>query len=286
VHQNDVNGEPCGIAVGFFKTASRICTELKEQFMEPVTNIACMDFGRCAWRTESYPEYKGGRKKPEVHDFLPQMAALEQALPHFGFKVIKALRVEADDLLGVASYELEKRTDEPLCILSSDKDTYQLITDRVAVYDFGTNLIVNEAKATEILGIPPNRLVEMKALAGDSSDNIPGAKGIGQKGALEILNTYPDLQALLHKLEFEAPPEKGVLKKLAASIADVRLAGKLCTIAQTPEQLWTEEARVEVEKVVKWAMGPPRAPLDDMVLEAYSDLWRVRDAETWKYAFS
>jgi len=243
-----------------------------------------MDFGRCAWRSELYEQYKAGRKKPSPGDFLPQIQTLETALPAFGFHIVKSLAVEADDLIGALSNEIETRTDERLLILSSDHDLWQLITDRVAIYDLQDNCIIGLNAATERLGFLPERLVEFKALAGDTSDNIPGAKGIGEKGAKELLEAYPNLQELL--IDLEIHPEKAksaLLKKVATSTNEIKLAGKLCTIAQYKDQLFTQDAQEQIEKAVQFVLDP-KFSNDEVAMAAFADLWRT-DGRHWEYAF-
>lgn len=284
VHQFDVNQEPCGVPVGFFRTAARITTELKESFLEPITKVACLDFGRCAWRREMYPEYKANRG-PKVADFAPQMNTLETVFPQFGFQVCKSLSTEADDLIGVLAQELEASTDEKIVIVSSDKDLWQLITDRVRIYNLTDDSLIGPEQAKEKLGFGHERLVEYKSLAGDSSDNIPGAKGIGEKGAKELLAAYPDMRDLLSDLE--ANPGKAntaLLKKVAASKDNVALAGKLCTIAQYPDQLWDQPARDAVRET-KEAILLGRAPtFDEVGTGLLADLWKA-DGNPWAYAF-
>ena len=294
-HQNDVNGEPCGVPSGFFRTMARITTELKESFLEPITKVACMDFGRCLWRTELYPEYKAKRDRPQVTDFAPQMSNLETALPQFGFQVCKAYGTEADDLIGVVSQELEKNTNENICIVSSDKDLWQLITNRVKIYDLSKDMIVGAKEAEELLGFSHERLVEYKALAGDSSDNIPGAKGIGEKGAKKILAEYPNLQEVLDGIRHsigDEEPDEGILeglatpelRKVAKSMGSIRLAGKLCTIAQYPDQLWDDTAKDAVSATVQTVINGQTPAFDDVATSILAELWRT-DGTTWHYAF-
>jgi DNA polymerase-1 len=255
--QFDLNGEPCGVPVGFLRSMGRICTELKESFFEPITKIACLDFGRCLWRTEMYPEYKAKRDRPKVHDFAPQMDTLERVLPDFGFQVCKAFGTEADDLIGVLAQEFETHTDERIVIVSSDKDLWQLITDRVRIYDLSRDMLIGPDQARELLGFSHERLVEYKALAGDSSDNIPGAKGVGEKTARKILEEHPDLRVLMADLKAREGTEglSSELKKVHASHESVLLAGKLCTIAQFREQLWDAPARDAIAGDIRRSNG-------------------------------
>lgn len=282
----DINGRNCGISVGFMKSAARIASELKEQFAEPLFKIACFDFGRCTWRTELYPQYKATRKKPEVSDFRPQMEDLEGVVEQFGFRACKSFGIESDDLLGVLANEFEWKTDERILIMSSDHDLWQLITDRIQIYDLQSNQIITAEGASQHLGFPYQRLVEYKAIAGDSSDNIKGAKGIGEKGAKEILEQHPDLQNLLAELEADLGkvPTKGNLKKLYESRESVKLSGKLCTIAQYPDQLWNQEARDVVAEVVDDVLSGRIPQADEITVSSFLDLWRLREPN-WTYAF-
>lgn len=330
-HNFDTNGQPCGIPVGFYGITARILIELRERFMEPANKIACMDWGRCSWRTELYPAYKQKRDRPEIHDFLPQMQTLESSLPSFGFRVCKSFGVEADDLIAVLANELETKTNEQIVIITSDKDLWQLLTPRVQVYDLQTNKLIDTASATEILEFPPDRIVEYKSLAGDTSDNIPGAKGIGKIGAKKIITEQQDLRGYIEKLKnndgpFEiwgvhpesscqwiekafatkkeaeefltAPdtnlPTDGLVhyevrkqstenKKIIASYDDIKLAGKLCTLPQYVDQLWSSETKNIINETVTEVLKGPLAP-DSASIFSLSEQWKVREPN-WEYAF-
>jgi DNA polymerase I len=277
VFTSDIHGKPCGVITGFLKTMSRILIELKEQ-SGPVQKIACFDFGRCAWRTELYPLYKQNRKKDgNTSDFLPQLESLQAFLPSFGFGVGRAISTESDDLIGVLAQEFESRG-EQIIIVSSDKDLWQLLTPNVKIYDLIKDRLLDLALATEELGFTPDRLVEFKALAGDASDNIPGAKGVGDKGALQVIQNCSDLQTLLNSItdgNDTGSIPSGLITRLKNSIEEIRLAGKLCTIAQYRDQLWSKEAQTLITSLVDRAMGKILPVADEVAMAACLDMLKA-----------
>jgi DNA polymerase I len=284
-HQ-DVSGEPCGIPVGFLKTAARVMQTVKELYPGPHFKIAVQDFGRCLWRTEMYPEYKQKRKKPPIEDFMPQMDRLESVLPSFGFTMSKTFGTEADDLIGVYANELVQRTEEDVIIVSSDRDLWQLVNDRIQVYDLQTGRIVNWRLAEEDYGFPISRIVEYKALVGDSSDNIPGAKGIGDVMGRKIMAEWDVLELVEHieagKIELDTAPTG--IKKVAADTASVRLAGKLCTLATAIEDLFTNEAQEHVRDTIARVLEGQCEFYDPTVAEVQQSLLAVQESD-WSYAF-
>ena len=283
-HQ-DVGGEPCGITYGFLKTAARVTMSLKEMYMEPQFRIAVQDFGRCMWRTEAYPEYKQKRKKPSADDFLPQMDRLEAVLPAFGFTMSKVFGTEADDLIGVYSNEFSQKTSDTVVIVSSDRDLWQLIDDRVLIYDLQSHRIVNKELAEEEFGFPISRIVEYKALAGDSSDNIPGARGVGEVLARKIMAEW-DVLDLVEKIEqkvIDINSQPTGIKKVAADTASVRLAGKLCTVARECEDLFTKEAQDHARSIVDKVLTGHAEPMDYSAISLHKSL--LQADENWEQDF-
>ena len=188
------------------------------------------DTGR-TFRDDLYPEYKGTREKmPD--ELAIQIARVRQVVDAFNIPRLEVEGYEADDVLGSLA---RKAVSEGLGvkIITGDRDLLQLVNDRVVVNLPGRTLA--DAKdyladdVVEFLGVPPNQVVDYKALVGDKSDNIPGVAGIGEKTAISLLSTYPDLDSIYAHLS-DIP--ESTRKKLEAGREMAYLSKKLATIVQ------------------------------------------------------
>jgi DNA polymerase I len=163
-----------------------------------------------SFRHQTYPEYKATREKltEELQqDFDRSVERIEQILDAFGVPVVGVEGYEADDVIGTLATAAAARGLR-VVIVSGDKDFYQLIAPRIALLNPGRGgpaaveeHWVDQSNASERLGVPPARVVDYLALVGDSSDNVPGVKGVGEKTALELLTTFGDLDAILANAE-------------------------------------------------------------------------------------
>src|SRR5437762_2256222 len=159
-----------------------------------------------SFREQAYPEYKATREKLDEQlqqDFERAVERIEEILDAFSVPVIGIEGFEADDVIGTLATAAAERGLQAV-IVSGDKDFYQLIGPRIVLLNPGRGgpaaveeQWVDQANASERLGVPPERVVDYLALVGDSSDNVPGVKGIGEKTALELLGTYGDLDTIL-----------------------------------------------------------------------------------------
>src|SRR6185312_1802461 len=163
-----------------------------------------------SFRSEQYPEYKATREKlgEELQqDFDRSLERVCQILDAFHIPVIAINGYEADDVVATLA-ERAARDGLQAVIVSGDKDFYQLIGPGIALLNPGRGgpAAVEEhwvdlTNASERLGVPPERVVDYLALVGDSSDNVPGVKGVGEKTALELLKSFGDLDAILASAE-------------------------------------------------------------------------------------
>ena len=159
-----------------------------------------------SFRQQAYPGYKATREKLTrelQQDFDRSVERIEQLLDAFHLQLIGAEGYEADDVIGTMATAATARGLQAV-IVSGDKDFYQLIGPGVALLNPGRGgpagveeHWVDESNASERLGVPPERVVDYLALVGDTSDNVPGVKGVGEKTALELLHTFGDLDAIL-----------------------------------------------------------------------------------------
>jgi len=190
-----------------------------------------------SFRTARYPEYKSTRKKLDEElqaDFDRALDHVEALLAAFRIPVVAVPGYEADDVIGTLATRFAG-ADLQAVIVSGDKDFYQLIRPGVALLNPGRGgpagveeLWVDESNAAERLGVPPGQVVDYLALVGDSSDNVPGVHGIGDKGARSLLETWGSLDAILgHANEVTAKRTREALQQHAE---EARLSRDLVTI--------------------------------------------------------
>jgi DNA polymerase-1 len=214
------DGFPTGALKGFF---TKLLELLKQ---EPSHVIVAFDVHQPTFRHERYADYKLGRK-PADEDLKKQMPVVRELLKSMGVAVIECPRYEGDDILGTFARRAEEAGMDTL-IATGDRDAFQLITEHTKIYYTKDNSIVDEAALQEKYGLTPDRMRDLKALMGDSSDHIPGISGVGEKTALKLLSEYGDLEGVLS----HASEVKGKLgEKLTAEAENARFSYWLGTIA-------------------------------------------------------
>jgi DNA polymerase I len=190
-----------------------------------------------SFRHETYPEYKATRQKLDEQlqqDFDRSVERIEALLAAFRVPLVAVEGYEADDVIGTLAAQAAER-DVDTVIVSGDKDFYQLLSERVTLLNPGRGgpAAVEEqhvtlANAAERLGVPPERTVDYLALVGDSADNVPGVRGVGEKTAQKLLNEFGSLdEVLAHAGEL---PAKRVREALLAEADRARLSRDLVTI--------------------------------------------------------
>jgi DNA polymerase-1 len=205
-----------------------------------------------SFRQEQYPEYKATREKlgEELQqDFDRSLERVCQILDAFHIPVIAINGYEADDVVATLA-ERAARDGLQAVIVSGDKDFYQLIGDGIALLNPGRGgqaaveeQWVDQSNASERLGVPPQRVVDYLALVGDTSDNIPGVKGIGDKTAIQLLETYGDLDAILARAA--DIPGKRPREALLQQADNARLSRQLVTLRRdVPVELDLDQLRV------------------------------------------
>ncbi|MFD1953679.1 5'-3' exonuclease H3TH domain-containing protein [Paenibacillus thailandensis] len=211
----------------------------------PTHVLCCWDMGSKTFRTELYSDYKANRPDaPE--DLVPQFSLVKDIVAALQIPNIGIEGYEADDCIGTVSQKMSKYGH--VYILTGDQDMLQLVTERIhvvimkkgrsnyAVYDLD---FLKEDK-----GIHPFQVVEMKGLTGDTSDNYPGVKGIGEKTALKLLAEYNSIDGILHNLE-NLP--KSVKAKIEADLDMLHLSRTLARIhTDVPVECSLEECSWEV----------------------------------------
>lgn len=164
------------------------------------------DAKRENFRNDIYPDYKGHRPDaPE--ELVPQFPLIHEAVEALSLPCISMEGFEADDL--IATYARQARTlGSEVTIVSSDKDLMQLVDDGISMWDPMKNKMIGEAEVFEKFGVGPDRVVDVQALAGDASDNVPGVPGIGVKTAAQLINEFGDLDTLLAGAESIKQPKR------------------------------------------------------------------------------
>jgi DNA polymerase-1 len=175
------------------------------------THLAIIfDKSEITFRNKLYPDYKAHRP-PAPDDLIPQFALIREAVRAFDLPCLEQAGFEADDL--IATYvRLACERGATATIVSSDKDLMQLVTDCVTMYDTMKDRRIGIAEVIEKFGVPPEKVVEVQALAGDSTDNVPGVPGIGIKTAAQLIVEYGDLETLLARAgEIKQPKRREAL---------------------------------------------------------------------------
>lgn len=220
------DGTPTGGVFGFASMALEVIRKLQPDYVcvawdKPKTNIRK--------RLEMYPEYKAGRKPPPP-DFYEQIPILHELLQAFGWPLYELDDYEADDIMGTLAHQATKKDIETM-LITSDLDMLQLIDDHVHVYALKKGLsnieLFHPDSFTEKYGILPTQFLDLKALKGDSSDNIPGVPGIGEKGAIDLLKEYKTLDGVYENIELT---KDSIHKKLEAGKDLAYLSKKLAAI--------------------------------------------------------
>ncbi|GLI91690.1 DNA polymerase I [Methylocystis echinoides] len=205
------------------------------------THLAIIfDKSENSFRKEIYPEYKAHRSEPP-EDLVPQFPLMRAAVRAFGLTPIEQDVYEADDL--IATYAAQARAKgADVLIVSADKDLMQLIGPGVTMYDPASGVagakgareerLITEAEVVDYFGVPPGRVVDVQALAGDSTDNVPGARGIGVKTAAQLINEYGDLDTLLEKAGAIKQPKRRETLTDPESVKLIRLSKKLVELVR------------------------------------------------------
>ncbi len=175
------------------------------------THLAIVfDKSEVTFRNKIYPDYKAHRP-PAPDDLIPQFALIRDAVRAFDLPCLEQAGYEADDLIATYVREACERG-ATATIVSSDKDLMQLVTDCVTMYDTMKDRRIGIAEVIEKFGVPPEKVVEVQALAGDSTDNVPGVPGIGVKTAAQLIAEYGDLDTLLNRAgEIKQPKRREAL---------------------------------------------------------------------------
>jgi DNA polymerase-1 len=260
------DGAPVGAVSGFCNMIFKLLVDMKAG--ERPTHLAVIfDRSENSFRKEIYPAYKAQRPPPP-EDLVPQFQMIRDATRAFGLPAIDMERYEADDLIATYARQAEA-AGAKVTIISSDKDLMQLVTSRVELFDPMKQKPLGREAVIEKFGVGPEQVIDVQALMGDSVDNVPGAPGIGQKTAAELIQTFGDLDAVLARAEEVKQPKRR--ETLIAYADQIRISRQLVTLAvDVPVQ----------HPLDSFGLGEPDAPtllafLEDMGFRTLTR--RVRD---------
>ena len=222
---NSITGKPSGAVFGFFKMLFKIINDFKP------THIAMpFDPGTPLERSQVFEAYKAQRK-PMPEDLKPQISEVIDITRELGFPVMQMKGHEADDIIGTLCKKFGNKKNEIL-IFSGDKDLYQTLNPNVRMYR-GTKgatefIEIDEKWVMENIGITPEQVVDYMGIVGDSSDNIPGVNGIGEKGAAKLIAEYKNLEGIYKNLENIKNPS--LKEKLIKNKENAFLSRNLATL--------------------------------------------------------
>ena len=232
------DGTPVNAVFGF----TSMLLKLSED-MEGENILVVFDAARTTFRNAIYKEYKANRSEPP-EELVPQFDLIKKATTAIGLKSLEVENYEADDI--IATYvKIAKKENIETLVISSDKDLMQLIQDGVSLYDPMKNIKIGPEAVLEKFGVSPDKVIDVQALAGDSSDNVPGVPGIGVKTASQLINEYGSLEKLLDNASSIKQEKRResllnnaelaiISKKLVSLFSDVPIQYKISDLKWTP----------------------------------------------------
>jgi DNA polymerase-1 len=218
-------GENTSAVYGFVMFLNRI---LSQEYPDHIAVV--FDTAKPTFRHEAYPEYKATRQKmPE--DMSPQIGIIKEVIRAYNIPVIELEGYEADDIMGTLARRAEKEGVLTF-LVTSDKDFMQLVTEKIKIYKpgkQGTDVeVVSFKEVKDKFGVTPDKVVDVLGLTGDSSDNVPGVPGIGEKTAIPLIQQYGSIENVYKNID--QIPQKGLKTKLETNKELAFLSKKLVTI--------------------------------------------------------
>jgi len=193
------DGLPTGAVNGFCNMLFKLLEDSKSEnnLQKPTHFAVIFDAARKTFRNEIYSDYKANRSDPP-EDLAPQFEYIRKSVIAFNLPSVDLINYEADDLIATYTQQILEK-DAKVTIVSSDKDLMQLYKKDVRIFDPMKNKFITPEDINNKFGVDPKKVIDVQALAGDSSDNVPGVPGIGVKTAAELINKYGTLEKLLDK---------------------------------------------------------------------------------------
>ena len=192
------DGLPTGAVNGFCNMLYKLIEDTDKK-ISPTHLAVIFDSARKTFRNNIYKEYKANRGDPP-EDLIPQFKIIKDAVKAFGIPSIELSGFEADDIIATYATSAENKKWD-VSIVSSDKDLMQIVSQQVKLIDTMKNKTIGPNEVLEKFGVGPENVIDVQALAGDSSDNVPGAPGIGIKTAAQLINEFQSIENLLENYE-------------------------------------------------------------------------------------
>lgn len=240
-------GIPTNGVYGFIKHLMTAVSSFKPSHL-----AVCWDMGSKTFRSELFDDYKGNRGEPPV-ELIPQFDLVKEVVTAFDIPNIGMVGYEADDCIGTLANQAKGSAD--VSVLTGDQDILQLLDENISVIllkkGYGNYLVHTPETFFEEKGITPKQMVDLKALMGDTSDNYPGVRGIGEKTALKLLKEYVHVEGILSNLDQLSKSSK---TKIEQDLDMLHLSRKLAKIkCDVPVSCALEQAvlRIEKEKVLE-----------------------------------
>ena len=236
------DGTPVNAVYGFTAMLMRLVEDTDADRIAVVFDVA-----RTTFRNDIYPDYKANRPDPPP-ELVPQFALIRDAVKALNLQVAELPGYEADDIIATYARRAAALGAE-VTIVSSDKDLMQLVDERISLFDPVKQRRIGEPEVVERFGVPPEKVVDVQALAGDSSDNVPGVPGIGVKTAAQLIGEYGDLDALLARAEEIRQPSAAAI----SSNSRIRRASRgtwcCCATMRRSRKTWTpSRCRVSIRR--------------------------------------
>lgn len=240
------SGFPTNALYGFVRMLGKLLQGANSQYVTVV-----FDSGRETFRKELYAEYKANRSEcpPDLSLQMPYFRKIVRAL---GLKDIELPGYEADDIIGTLSCRLAE-AGVNVVLVTGDKDLMQLVGDRVTIWDTMKDVRIGESQVIEKFGVPPSKVVEILGLTGDSSDNIPGLKGVGPKTAAQLIEYYGDIEGIISnvggiKEDARIKNRKKIAEQIESGLEILRLSRQLAQInTKSPVYIEESDYRINVQ---------------------------------------
>ena len=237
---SSITGEATHAVFGFTGTLIRILTELQAKYV-----VAAIDTPGATFRNELYSEYKANRSPPP-DDLVTQIHRVLQVLEVFGILTLGKPELEADDIIASVTQAVlddPDAQDVDVTIISRDKDLEQLLGDRVTMLDLHNDKIIDEGSLWETKGIKPDQVIDVLALMGDTSDNVPGVQKIGLKTAAQLIQQYDSIDGIFENIDEIKGKRRENLEKARAQLS---LSQELVTLKRNAALDFSlEQARVK-----------------------------------------
>lgn len=230
------DGTPIGAVYGFSNMLMKFLMNHEADMI-----AVALDSGQKTFRHDIYPEYKSNRPVPP-EELVVQFPIIREVVEAFNVQVLEKSGYEADDL--IATYtKLAVENGVDVKIISSDKDLMQLVDEKVSMYDAMKDKAISFKEVEEKFGVKPSQVLDVLSLIGDSSDHVPGVKGIGQKGAAELINEFCSLDGIYNNLD--KIPQARRKQLLVDGKENAYLSRKLIALdSNTPHTLTLDDLKV------------------------------------------